>query len=90
MKNKHCENNFGLTPIECLETRIKYEIHKNNYDMLSKLIRYYDIYNRLNTDNTERILIKTNSVTIMNQNISILLRSDKYNIIQDLVLPTFV
>jgi ankyrin repeat protein len=69
------ENNFGITPIECLKTKIKKELAIGNLENVSSLVTLYNKYIKKETG--DRIMCKSKNIKKMKDNLRILVESEK-------------
>ena len=77
------ENNFGMTPLECLEIKIKKEIFNGNFDFVSKII---DVYDKNSKIYTHRVICKKENMIKMRQNFIKLIDNKKLMVIQNLIM----
>ena len=78
------ENNFGMTPLECLEVKIKKELFNKNFYFVSSIIDIYDKHSKIYT---HRVICKNENMIKMRQNFIKLIDNQKLFIIQNLVMP---
>mgnify|MGYP003385797157 CR=1 FL=1 len=84
IKIDYHENNFGMTPLECIEVKIKKELFNKNFDTVSKIIDIYDKHSKIYT---HRIICKKENMIKMRQNLIKLIDNKKLFVIQNLVMP---
>ena len=83
IKIDYHENNFGMTPLECLEIKIKKEIFNGNFDFVSKII---DVYDKNSKIYTHRVICKKENMIKMRQNFIKLIDNKKLMVIQNLIM----
>jgi len=74
LQNHGFENNFGLTPLECLALRVKMELSNGSLHLVHKFLELYDMHSR---QTVPRTFAKVENVIKMKHNIAKLVGNNK-------------